>query len=66
MNELNREPLFLVSLSGGGYRAALINAGVIRAIYSMGKLNYLQNDNITFVNCVSGSSNPVRYGMRSP
>jgi hypothetical protein len=45
----------LISLSGGGYRAALFNAGALRALDSAGLLD----DSNLIVNAVSGSAIPA-------
>ena len=47
--------MFLMSLSGGGYRAALFHAGVMRVVSDLGKLSFEAYDPV-FINCVSGGA----------
>lgn len=51
----------LVSLSGGGYRAALFNAGVLRALHEKGHLDLIHDSGPknVIVNAVSGGSIPA-------
>lgn len=46
----------VISLSGGGYRAALYNAGVLRAFHAAGKL---ETSDYHLVNAVSGGAIPA-------
>src|SRR5947209_5625099 len=48
----------LVSLSGGGYRAALFHAGVLRVFHSAGLFEQ-DSDHPVIVNAVSGGSLPT-------
>jgi hypothetical protein len=52
-------PLFLVSLSGGGFRAALYHAGVLRALHEAGMLEATRRKRIVFINAVSGGAIPA-------
>lgn len=56
---LGRLPLYLVSLSGGGFRSALYNAGVLRVLHEDEKLVRLCRTHHVFVNAVSGGTIPA-------
>jgi predicted acylesterase/phospholipase RssA len=54
-----RFPLFLISLSGGGFRAALYHAGVLRALHESGILVRSCDSHRVLVNAVSGGAIPA-------
>ncbi|MGE0851992.1 MAG: patatin-like phospholipase family protein [Hyphomicrobiaceae bacterium] len=54
-----RFPVFLVSLSGGGFRAALYHAGVMRSLHEAGIVVFDCRSHKVFVNAVSGGAIPA-------
>jgi hypothetical protein len=52
-------PIYPVSLSGGGFRSALYNAGVLRVLHEDGKLVRRCRTHHVFVNAVSGGTIPA-------
>ena len=51
--------LFLISLSGGGFRAALYHAGVLRAHFESGIFKPGSQEHDVFINAVSGGAIPA-------
>ena len=53
------KPLFLISLSGGGFRAALYHAGVLRAHFESGAFELGSQEHDVIINAVSAGAIPA-------
>ena len=53
------KPLFLISLSGGGFRAALYHAGVLRAHFESGIFKLGSQEHDVIINAVSAGAIPA-------
>lgn len=53
------KPLYIISLSGGGFRAALFHAGVLRAHFDAGIFDEDSRNHNVIINAVSGGAIPA-------